>query len=93
MINIFQFVTVESLAHCIRATFDAASQKQLRRTLSILAGAGYIRERESFFSLQKGKRSLLEFEDIRMEDLKARALNYYEKHRAELYKRFRRSLK
>jgi hypothetical protein len=93
MINIFQFVTVESLAHCIRATFDAASQKPLRRTLSILAGAGYIREHEAFFSMQKGKRSLLEFEDIRMEDLEARALNYYEKHCAELYKRFRRSLK
>lgn len=93
MINIFHFVTVESLTHCIRATFDAASQKQLRRLLSILAGAGYIREHGSFFSLQKGKRSLLEFEDIQVEDLKARALSFYEKHCAELYRRFRRSLK
>jgi hypothetical protein len=93
IINIFQFVTIESLGHCIRVTFGTAEKKQLRRILSILSGAGYIRQRDSFFSLQKGKRSLLEFEDIRIDSLKARALSYYEKYRPDLYRRFKRSLR
>jgi hypothetical protein len=93
MISIFKFVTLESLGECIRAAFGAAGNKQLKRTLSILVGADYIRERNSFFSMISGKRSLLEFEDIRIEDFSARALNYYQEHRPELYRRFRRSLR
>jgi hypothetical protein len=91
LISIFQFVSIESLAFCIRFAFGTPSQKHLRRTLSILAGAGYIRAHDSFLSLNKGKGSLLEFEDIRIEDIKARALEYYQRHRLGLYKEYKRS--
>ena len=93
MINIFQFMTLDSLAESIRSAFATASPRELKRILSILAGAGYIRVRDQFFSLEKGKDSLLIFDDFRIEDLKARALSYYQKYRPEVYRRFQRSLK
>jgi hypothetical protein len=90
MINIFQVLTLESLGDCIRSIFDTARSKELKRILSILAGAGYIRVHDGFFFLAKGKDSLLEFDDVRIETLKARALNYYQEHRPDLYRRFQR---
>ncbi len=91
LISIFRFVTFESLAHCVRVAFGSANHKQLKRTLSILAGAGYVQVNGPFFSLQRGKNSLLEFEDMRIEDIAARALDYYMHYRADLYRSFRRS--
>jgi hypothetical protein len=93
MISIFRFVTLDSLSECIRAAFGYANQRQLKRTLSILAGAGYICIHGPFFSMQKGKNSLLEFEDVRIEEFSARALSYYQRYRTDLYNKFRRSLR
>jgi hypothetical protein len=90
IISICHYVSFESLSYCIRFAFGTTNQKHLRRTLSILAGAGYIKRHDQFFSLIRGKRSLLEFEDIRIDDIKARILEYYERHRPDLFKGYQR---
>lgn len=91
MINIFQIVTLESLADCVRSAFNTASPNELKRVLSILVGAGYVEVRDRFFCLPRSKESLLEFEDVRVDDLKARVLNYYQQRRPDIYRRIRRS--
>jgi hypothetical protein len=93
IINIVSFVSLESLSDCIRAAFGAARPKELKRVLSILAGAGYIRVSGRFFSLGMRRHSLLEFDGVRIEDTKARILDYYERHRSVLYDQFRRALR
>jgi hypothetical protein len=88
MINIFHFVTLASLGDCIRTVFDNANMKELKRILSILAGAGYVRVQDHFFSLEMDKSTLLEFDGIRIDDVKARVLHYYQQHQSVLYRRF-----
>jgi hypothetical protein len=87
MINIFHFVTLASLGDCITAVFDNANPKELKRILCILAGARYIRVQDHFYSLETDKATLLEFDGIRIDDLKARVLHYYQKHQSILYRR------
>lgn len=92
MINIFTFVSLESLGYCIRYIFGNANPKELKRILSILAGAQYIQASDSFFSLVPRKQSLLEFEGVQIENTKARILDYYTRYNPTLYNRFRRGL-
>jgi hypothetical protein len=89
LIKIFHFVTLESLRFCMRAIFDSAKSKELKGILSILAGAGYIRFRDNFYFIHGEKKSLLEFENARIEDMQARVLEYYDKYREALYRQFK----
>lgn len=88
MINIFHFVTLASLGDCIRTVFGNANIKELKRILSILAGAGYLHVQDHYFSLEMDKGTLLEFDGVRIDDVKARVLHYYQKHQTVLYRRF-----
>ena len=90
MINIFHLLTLQSLEECIRAAFGTASQKDLKPILSILVGANYVRMNEGFFFLNRRKESLLQFEGVRIDDIKARTLGYYQRYQPGLYRQFRR---
>ena len=92
MVGIFRFVTIESLYQCTRAIFDSAKPPELKRFLAILNGAGYIRFEKGFYFLAARKDTLLEFDNFRMDDMKARVLHYYEEHRKALYLQFKRAL-
>jgi hypothetical protein len=92
MISIFNFVTIESLYQCMRAVFDTAKPPELKRVLSILTGAAYVRFENGFYFLDARKDSLLEFEGFRMDDMRARVIHYYKEHRKILYLQFKRAL-
>jgi len=91
MVNIFRLVTLSSLEACVRAVFDNASPRELKPIVSILAGAGFIRIRDHYFSVDPGKDSLLQFEGIKIDQMKARVLHYYQQHRPSVYQQFQRA--
>jgi hypothetical protein len=88
MVHILRLVTIDGIEESIRAVFGGANIKDLKPILSILVGAGLVELRDDFFYLRKGNRSFLEFEGANVSRIKADVMQYYQKYRPGIYRRF-----
>ena len=90
LIHLFQFLTFEDLEKCLLWTFDSAVRKEIEPLLSVLLGMGFVQVKDRYYMLASGETSLLEIEDVRIEDLRVRVLGHYQKNCPALWRRYQK---
>ena len=86
MVSILRLVSFDGLRHSIKAVFDGSSPKELKRLVSVLLAAGYLRPKNDYFELVPGRAALLQFDDTDLNSLTARVLYYYQRHQREVFR-------
>jgi len=90
MINLLQFLSFDDLEKCLVWTFDGAVRKDMWPLLSVLLGMSFIHVKDGYYMLAPNGTSLLEFEGVQIEDLRARVLGHYEKNCPGLWRRYQK---
>jgi hypothetical protein len=93
MINIFQIVRLEDIENCIRWAFGSANRKELRPILSVLLGTKFVTSHDDYYVMGPSGFSLLEFEDVQIEDIRTKILSHYQKNYPRLWQRYLRITK
>lgn len=88
MVHLLQFVRFDDLEKSLFWTFDGVVRKDMWPLLSVLLGMGFITDQDGYYMLAPTGISLLEFEDVRIEDLRVRVLGHYERNCKELWRRY-----
>jgi len=90
MIHLMQFVSFDDLEKCLVWIFDGAVRKDMWPLLSVLLGMKFIYVKDGFYMLAPHGSSLLEFDDVQIEDLRVRVRGHYEKNCPELWRRYQK---
>lgn len=90
MVYLFQLVTLDDLEKCLIWIFDGALRKDIRPLLSVLLGMDYIRSKDTYYLLGPNATSLLEFEDVQIQDVRVRVLAHYERNCPSLWRRYQK---
>lgn len=85
LVRIFRAVTLTALKETMRLTFGSPSRKDLARLLSILVAARCIARQDDYFLFGRDAQTLLEFDNLNVEDLIGRVLHHYRQHHEEIY--------
>jgi hypothetical protein len=93
MIYLFQFVTLEDLEKCLIWIFDGALRKDILPLLSVLLGMDYILSKDGYYMLRPNRTSLLEFEDVQIQDVRVRVLAHYERNYPTLWRQYQKAKK
>jgi hypothetical protein len=90
MIYLFQFVSLEDLEKCLVWIFDGAVRKDILPLLSVLLGMDYIQTKDNYYMFGPDQASLLEFEDVQIQDVRVRVLAHYERNYPNLWRHYQR---
>jgi hypothetical protein len=90
MVHLLQILSFDDLEKCLVWTFDGAVRRDMWPLLSVLLGMGFIEFKDGYYMLAPKVTSLLEFEDVQIEDLRVRVREHYEKNCPGLWRRYQK---
>lgn len=88
LIRIFNGIDLEGLIRCLQFIFGGADENEVRRFLSILHAAGFIKRignNSDHFTVAELDIALLDIEHVDLDSLAARALHYFQVHDPAIY--------
>ena len=83
LINIFQALTLDGVEYAIKSIFRNKKRAEVKRFLSVLVSANYIRragDSLEYFVVNRRASSFMEFDGPNINELRLAAVDHYEKH-------------